>query len=59
MKVRKIRKRAQLRMRKNKCFLWGVDHVIETMCSASAKMSYALSKIYAKSRESMQHDRTL
>lgn len=50
MKVKNIRKRAQLRMSKNKCFLWGVDHIIETMCSASAKLTYAMSKAYAKAR---------
>jgi hypothetical protein len=57
MKVRKLRKRTQDRIRRNRGWDWSFDKFVRAVVTATNKMSKAMQEAYAKSREE-QHEHT-
>lgn len=55
MKLRKLRKRTQDRIRRNRGWDWAFDKFVRAVVTATNKMSKAMQEAYAKSREE-QHD---
>ena len=51
MKVRKLRKRTQDRIRLNRGWDWAFDKFVRAVVTATNKMSKALEEAYAKARE--------
>lgn len=50
MKVRKLRKRTQDRIRRNRGWDWAFDKFVRAVVTATNKMSKALEEAYAKAR---------
>jgi len=57
LKQRHRRKQIQYKTKRSKAFLWGVDKVMRVTVTASNKMSAALAKVYAESRERMRQEK--
>jgi predicted GTPase len=55
MKVRKLRKRTQGLIRRNRRWHWAVEKFVRAVVTATNKMSKAMQEAYEKSREE-QHD---
>lgn len=55
MKVRKIRKRTQDHIRRNRGWDWAFEKFVRAVVTATNKMSKAMEEAYAKSREE-QHE---
>jgi tellurite resistance protein len=55
MKVRRIRKRTQDHIRRNRSWDWSFEKFTRAVIAASARMSRAMSEVYAKSREEMRN----
>lgn len=55
MKVRKLRKRTQDRIRHNRGWDWAFDKFVRAVVTATNKMSKAMEEAYAKSRKG-QHE---
>lgn len=51
MKVRKLRKRTQDRIRHNRGWDWAFDKFVRAVVTATNKMSKAMQEAYAKARE--------
>ncbi len=51
MKMRKLRKRTQDRIRHNRGWDWAFEKFVRAVVTASNKMSKAMEEAYAKSRE--------